>query len=135
MSEIVVLDTSVIVDQIRTGRHADKIRGLAGIVRTCSVVIAELWRGASSPADIKTTSALERNHRVLTPTTENWLESGKILAKMRKEEGLEPQKLRDLHFDVLIALTVRNYGATLITTNCADFERIRNYRDFKLEVW
>jgi predicted nucleic acid-binding protein len=48
---------------------------------------------------------------------------------------LEPQKLRDLHFDVLIALTVRNYGATLITTNRTDFELIREYRNFKLEVW
>jgi predicted nucleic acid-binding protein len=43
--------------------------------------------------------------------------------------------LRDLHFDLLIALTARSHGATLITTNRADFELIREYRGFKLEVW
>jgi predicted nucleic acid-binding protein len=135
MSDLIVFDTSVIIDQIRGERHSDRIRKLTGIVRTCSVVIAELWRGASSPVDRKIVSGLEQNLRVLSPTTENWFDSGKILAKMRGDLGLQPQKLRDLHFDVLIALTVRNYGATLITTNRTDFELIRGYRDFKLEVW
>lgn len=135
MSEIVVLDTSVIVDQIRTDIHRDRISDLKGIVRTCSVVLAELWRGSSSSVDRKTISALERNHRALSPTIANWLDSGKILARIRQEYGLELKKMRDLHFDVLIALTVRNYGATLVTTNRADFELIRKYRNFKLEVW
>ena len=43
--------------------------------------------------------------------------------------------MRDLHFDVLIALTARTHGARLITSNRGDFELIRTYRDFKLEVW
>jgi predicted nucleic acid-binding protein len=43
--------------------------------------------------------------------------------------------VRDLHFDVLIALTARAYGARLITSNRTDFELIRDYREFKLEVW
>jgi predicted nucleic acid-binding protein len=34
-----------------------------------------------------------------------------------------------------IALTVRSHGARLITSNRGDFEIIRDYRDFKLEVW
>jgi predicted nucleic acid-binding protein len=36
---------------------------------------------------------------------------------------------------VLIALTARAHGARLITTNRTDFELIREYRDFKLEMW
>jgi len=36
-----------------------------------------------------------------------------------------PEKLRDMHFDVLIALTARNHGATVITSNKTDFELIR----------
>ena len=58
-----------------------------------------------------------------------------ILAKIRDDQGFEPHKLRDLHFDVLIALTARSHGARLITSNRADFELIRKYRDFRLEVW
>ena len=44
-------------------------------------------------------------------------------------------KLRDLHFDVLIALTARSHGARLISANRADFEMIREYRVFNLEAW
>jgi predicted nucleic acid-binding protein len=54
---------------------------------------------------------------------------------VRKDYGFEPKKLRELHFDVLIALTARTHGALLVTSNGADFELIREYRDFPLEVW
>jgi predicted nucleic acid-binding protein len=54
---------------------------------------------------------------------------------MGDDEGFEPRKLRELHFDVLIALTARSHGARLVTSNRADFELIRTYRDFDLEVW
>jgi predicted nucleic acid-binding protein len=57
------------------------------------------------------------------------------LAKIRADQGFESHKLRDLHFDVLIALTARTHGARLITTNRADFELISEYRLIKLEVW
>ncbi len=135
MSEFVVFDTSVLVDHLRTNRHALGLVNLDVPVRNSSVVLAELWRGAATRVDRKIVAALERRHPILTPTTSNWLESGDILAKMRNDRGLEPAKLRDLHFDVLIALTARSYGARLITSNRADFELIREYRDFKLEVW
>jgi predicted nucleic acid-binding protein len=135
MSELVIFDTSVIVDQIRTNRHLDRMLNVDGLVRNSSVVLAELWRGVASPVDRKTVETLERSHPTLTPTTSNWLESGQILAKMRTDKGFEPHKLRDLHFDVLIALTARLHGARLITSNRDDFELIRDYRDFKLEVW
>jgi len=100
-----------------------------------SVVLAELLRGVSGAAEHKFLRTLARNHPILTATQENWLESGEILAKIRADQGFEPHKLRDLHFDVLIALTTRSHGARLITTNRADFEIISRYRQIKLEVW
>jgi predicted nucleic acid-binding protein len=54
---------------------------------------------------------------------------------MNEDKGFSPEKLRDLHFDVLIALTARNYGATVITSNKADFELIAHYKEFHLEIW
>jgi predicted nucleic acid-binding protein len=54
---------------------------------------------------------------------------------MQSDKGVEPHKLRELHVDVLIALTARSCGAKLITSNRTDFELIREYRDFELEVW
>ena len=65
----------------------------------------------------------------------NWLESGAILGRIHAARGFAPHKLRDLHFDVLIALTARSVGARLITTNGADFEMIHYYRKFRLEIW
>jgi predicted nucleic acid-binding protein len=135
MSDFVLFDTSVLVDEARTGRHRKRIESVDGLVRMSSVVIAELLRGVSGPAEHKFLRALARNHPVLTPTEGNWLESGEILAKIRADQGFEPHKLRDLHFDLLIALTARSHGARLITTNRKDFELINRYRQIKLEVW
>jgi predicted nucleic acid-binding protein len=135
MSDVVIFDTSVLVDEARTGRHRKKIELVEGLVRTSSVVLAELLRGVTGPAEHKFLRALARNHPILTPTQQNWLESGEILANLRADQGLESRKLRDLHFDVLIALTARSSGARLITTNRTDFELINRYRKFKLEVW
>jgi len=135
MSDVVIFDTSVLVDEVRTGRHRKRIEFVEGLVRTSSVVLAELLRGVTGPAERKFLRTLARNHPILTPTEENWLESGEILAKIRADQGLEPHKLRDLHFDVLIALTARSHGARLVTTNRTDFQLINRYRQIKLEMW
>jgi predicted nucleic acid-binding protein len=135
MSEIVLFDTSVLIDNLRTACHAERIAGCPGRIRNSSVVLAELWRGTTLAAERKFVQALTASRPVLTPTEKNWLESGQTLAAIRADNGFGPAKLRDLHFDLLIALTARTHGATLITSNRADFELIREYRSFKLEVW
>jgi predicted nucleic acid-binding protein len=135
VSNLVIFDTSVFIDHLRTGCHQQRIESLTGLIRTSSVVLAELWRGATKPAEHEFLRALEKNHPVLTPTTKNWLESGQILGKIYADKGFTPGKLRDLHFDVLIALTARSCGARLITSNRADFEMIHSYRKIQLEIW
>jgi predicted nucleic acid-binding protein len=132
---IVVFDTSALIDDLRTLRHRERIQSLVGVIRTSSVVLAELWRGAANSSDREFLAALARSHPILTPTENNWLESGEILSRIRADHGFAPHKLRDLHFDVLIALTARSHGARLITTNRTDFELINRYRQIMLEVW
>lgn len=105
------------------------------MVRNCAVVLAELLRGVATPADRETVRELGRNHPILTPTETNWQDSGEVLAKIQAQRGFEPHKLRDLHFDVLIALTARSHGARLITSNRVDFEVIHSYHKFQLEIW
>jgi predicted nucleic acid-binding protein len=135
MSSLVIFDTSIFIDHLRTNRHKDRIARVQGLIRTSAVVLAELWRGATQPAERAFLRALERNHPILSPTERMWVESGQLLGKIRAETGCAPGKLRDLHFDVLIALTARGHGARLITSNKSDFNSIRNYRDFALEIW
>jgi len=132
---MVIFDSSIFIDDLRTGCHARHFASLDDLVRTSSVVLAELWRGATTQAEQLFLRELERRFPVFAPTEKNWLESGQILLKMQRDHGFEGRKLRDLHFDVLIALTARTNGATLITANRDDFELIRRYRSFKLEVW
>jgi hypothetical protein len=111
MSKFIIIDTADLVDPIRTNRHLDQFLNVDGLIRSSSVVLADIWRGVSSPVDRKIVEAIERIHPTPTPTEKNWLESGQILAKMREDHGFDPHKLRDLHFGVLIALTARSNGA------------------------
>ena len=135
MSKLVIFDTSVLIDHLRTGCDQQRIESLTDLVRTSSVLLAELWRRATEPAEREFLRALEKNHRILTPTENNWLESGRLLGRIYADRGFAPDKLRDLHFDVLIALTARSYGALLITSDRADFEVIGAYRKFQVEIW
>jgi len=135
VSDIVILDSSVLVDNLRSGRHQDRIQSTVGLIRNSSVVLAELWRGAKRPAEHRFLRSLGRNHPILTPSEKNWLESGELLGKISMDRGFTAEKLRNLHFDVLIALTARSHGARLITSDRDDFSLIRSYRKFKLEVW
>ena len=135
MSKLIIFDTSIFIDHLRTGRHQRLIEVTTGLIRTSAVVLAELWRGATKPAEHKFLRTLERNHPILTPTESNWLESALVLGKIHAATGFTAEKLRDLHFDVLIALTARAYGARLITSNRFDFELICRYRKIQLEIW
>ena len=132
---MVIFDSSILIDHLRTNCHAQRMAALDDLVRCSAVVLAELWRGATTQAEQALLRALERNFPIFSPTEKDWLESGRVLAKIQMERGYEPRKLRDLHFDVLIALTARTHGATLISSNRGDFELIRAYRSFKLEIW
>jgi predicted nucleic acid-binding protein len=135
VSSLVIFDTSVFIDHLRTGRHQHELDSVAGLIRMSSVVLAELWRGATKPAEREFLRELQRNHPIVTPSEKDWLESGQILGRIYADRGLTPDKLRDLHFDVLIALTARSCGARLVTSNRYDFEMINRYRRLQLEIW
>jgi predicted nucleic acid-binding protein len=134
-NRILLFDTSVLIDQLRTDRHRDRIASVSGRIRHSSVVLAELLRGAKKQAERDFVETLGKLSPLLTPSEKNWLESGRLLTRMSVERGFPPEKLRDLHFDVLIALTASTHGATVVTSNRGDFEVIRRYKRFALEIW
>ena len=134
-NRIILFDTSIFVDQLRTDRHRERIASVSGRIRYSSVVLAELLRGAKKRSDRDFVEALSKRSLLLTPSEKNWLESGHLLSRMSVEHGFLPGKLRDLHFDVLIALTASTHGATVITSNRPDFELIQRHKGFALEIW
>ncbi|MGZ8441251.1 MAG: type II toxin-antitoxin system VapC family toxin [Candidatus Deferrimicrobiaceae bacterium] len=134
-NRIILFDTSIFVDQLRNDRHRERIASVSGRIRYSSVVLSELLRGAKKRTDRDFVEALSKRSLLLTPSEKNWLDSGHLLSRISVEHGFLPGKLRDLHFDVLIALTASTHGATVVTSNRADFEMIRRYKRFALEFW
>jgi predicted nucleic acid-binding protein len=135
VSDLVIFDTSIFIDDLRTGCHQQTIQAITGLIRTSAVVLAELGarRHQSGRARLAASAGQESSHSV--PPEKNCLESGQILEKIHRDHGFPPGKLRDLHCDVLIALAARAHGARLIISNRDDFEMINRYRKLQLEVW
>jgi len=135
VASLAILDTSVYIDNLRSGRFKQEILALKFVVRCSAVVLAELSRGARSKEMSRFVDGLAKNLRVIAPTEREWIESGKIICHLIAERGYDVNKTREIHFDVLIALTARRIGAYLITCNSKDFIAIQRYVGFELICW
>jgi predicted nucleic acid-binding protein len=94
-----------------------------------------LRRGATEKKEVRWVDELEANARVYIPGVGEWRRSGELLSKLRRKHRYDARRIRDLHFDTLIALTARALGAVLITSKGADFREIREFERYELEVW
>ena len=130
-----VLDTSVYIENFRTGRFTLPILQSTFIPRCSAVVLHELLRGARSAVERRFVRDLRRRCRVLTPTTEHWIKAADILGLIKKRKLYEGTKIRELAFDVLIALSAQSIGATVITCNKSDFEMIQRFLSFHVWYW
>jgi predicted nucleic acid-binding protein len=134
-ANLAIFDTSVYVDNLRSGRFKQEILDLKFVVQCSAVVLAELSRGARSRTMRSFVEDLAKNLRVIAPNEREWIESGKIVNRIITAKRYDINKTRELHFDVLIALTARRIGAYLITCNVDDFTAIRETLDFNLVCW
>ena len=102
-----------------------------------SVVAAELRAGARSGQDRKKLEKdvhgpFVRRGRVLTPSTAAWDALGLTLATLCGEEGLQLASVRrSFAFDILIAYSCRESGATLVTRNSRDMAKIQRVFAFQ----
>jgi predicted nucleic acid-binding protein len=135
VASLAILDTSVYIDNLRFGRFKQEILDLKFVVRCSAVILAELSRGARSREMRRFVDGLAKNLRIIAPTEREWIESGKIVCHLIAERGYDVHKTREIHFDVLIALTARTIGACLITCNSKDFIAIQKYVRFELICW
>lgn len=134
-ANLAILDTSVYIENFRTGRFTLTLLRSPWIVRCSAVVLHELRRGARTPVELRFVGELARKVRTLTPTESHWLESAEVLSRIRQAKGYSVGKLRDLAFDALIALSARDSGATLVTCNREDFVEIGKYVTFRAVYW
>ena len=80
-------------------------------------------------------AALAKNLLVVAPNENEWVSSGRIVNRPATAKKYDIRKTREIHFDVLIALTARRIGAVVITCNSADFTAIRQFVIFELICW
>jgi predicted nucleic acid-binding protein len=138
-----LFDSSVYITVLRDEHFARAFRPryMRDIPRThfSSVVIEELIAGARTFRHRRQAAALyepfERAGRIATPSHSVWKEVGAVVATLAEKIPQWRDKLsRGLLNDILIALSGRSLGATVVTRNEKDFRLIRQFRAFALEV-
>ena len=68
------------------------------------------------------------------PTAADWWEAGTVIRRIGDSEDWEINKRREFQNDVLIALTARRHGATVVTANRRDFQLLSGELGVRLFV-
>ena len=129
-----VLDTNCFVDASRdkaaAAAFADFCTSVAPTLYLSTVVACELRAGARTQKALRTLerevfSPYVRRRRVINPSATAWDTLGTTLARLVREQGLVLREVRrSFVFDILIARSCREIGATLISGNATDLSRI-----------
>ena len=130
----VLLDTNLYIGWLNQGLHEELMVG-PGLVRYLSAIVQmELRVGATMLPARRAVDQLTRAYRaggrIISPGAELFDQAGRTLQRLR-EAGREVRRA-SLVNDVLIALSARTLGATVLTAD-EDYEAIRAVVDFKLE--
>ena len=124
----VLLDTNVLIDFLRAGMHAEWVlSGHGTVVRFISAVaLLELRLGADTPKRKKAVDRLQQafqSGRILGLTPSLLDHAGRLFRTMYGNASGLSDRLGPMN-DVLIALTAREIGATVVTSNVLEFRRI-----------
>ena len=134
----VVIDTNLYIDWLNAGRHEAVLFQRDAVKYLSAVVILELYAGAFSSRDRRVVrsvvAAFDRADRILVPSGTVYEEAGHVLRALQESRGYRPAGSPSLVNDVLIALSARAIGASVVTGNAMDFAAIREIRPFKLTV-
>jgi predicted nucleic acid-binding protein len=126
-------DTSFLIEHFRKGTVQEVFLNLTRYyhVAFSSVVLIELLADAFDPKEQKLIDQITRNFTVISVTERQWFLSGEIMMKLRRDKKIDRERIKGLLADILIAVSVRDTGAVLITKNEKDFKLIREVYDFK----
>jgi predicted nucleic acid-binding protein len=134
----VVIDTNLYIDWLNAGRHEGVLFERDAVKFLSAVVMLELYAGAFSPRDRRVVrgvvAAFERADRILVPSGAVYEDAGHVLRGLQRLRGYQVATSSSVVNDVLIALSARSIGASVVTSNARDFAAIREVRPFKLTV-
>lgn len=134
----VVIDTNIYIDWFNAGRHEDLLFQRDAVKHLSAVVLMELRAGAFRPQDRRLVQRVEaafaRVGRILLPSRGVFAEAGDVLRRLQARRGFRIETSRSIVNDVLIALSARSIGATVVTQNAVHYRAIRAVRPFPLVV-
>lgn len=136
MRQKAVPDTSFLIEHFRKSTVYDTFINLNRFyhITFSSVVLMELLSGAYDPKEQKVIEQIKNNFTVISVTERQWYVAGDIMRKLRLDKKIDPLRIKSLLADILIAVSVRDIGAVLITKNEKDFKLISEVLDFKYIV-
>ena len=131
------LDTNLYIDALRSSDGAlaldSFLRANAPAIYLSGIVAQELIAGArpQDVADVEDefVDVVARRGRVFVPSFAAWTEAGRAIARLvgKAEWKSLPRSFIN---DVLLAMSCREAGVILVTSNLRDFERIAKVRKF-----
>ena len=135
-----LFDTSIYITALRRGDDAALgLRRIAAgaAVWLSSVVLEELYAGVSL-RDRHIVERLERDfqraRRILVPNLTDWTQTGTVLARLAAKYDYEQIGKGRLTNDALVAMSAGRLGITVITRNARDFEKLAEFRPFRLRI-
>ena len=133
-----IIDTDIYIDWLNAGEYEPVLFQPDAVKFMSAVVMMELLAGAHSVRDqtrlqdlFKTFTRLDR---IVTPSSGTYQEAGEVLLQLQTTHGYHLRKSHSLTNDVLIALSARTIGGTVVTRNKRDFLAIQSIRSFKLSI-
>lgn len=137
-----LIDTDLYVRFIRTGRYHQEIQRIyseqTSTIYFSSVVLEELLAGSIDQRGRQNVHLLvlpfEKVGRIVTPSHSAWKDSGAAISALRQLRPDLRSKLPTLINDALIAMSAREIGAVIYTSNRTDFELIRSIKPFSLRT-
>ena len=134
MARKYVLDTNLYIDSIRDPAKEKALNGFlerdAPVTYMSAAIVQELRAGAITDPQVNAldrgiVGAFERRGRVTAPSAAAFKECGRILGTLFRQDGTPfSERPRSLVHDILIAVTCRENGFTLLT-NDGDFKMIQ----------
>ena len=128
------LDSNVYISAFRDPSKALELKqflaGALSFTYFLAPVAQELRAGVQTRAQLTAFGSIidpfERRRRLIAPSAHAYIEGGRILAELRAKERSRTQAPTSSFVnDVMIAVSCRENGLTLVTNNASDFARIR----------
>ncbi len=135
-----MLDASLYITADRDAAFAEELMGFYETHQPLTffhaVVAQELLQEAVDARRAEETRKnlmrpFEARGRVITPTFAAWARSGEVVAALVRPWSMRAASVtRSFLNDVVLAMSCREVGVTLVTRKLADFERIRRVAPF-----